>query len=88
MSWSLRSLLEGYREGWRRYTDFTGRSTVGEYVAFLVVNLLVGLLLHLLESITEDGLFGFVGGVYALAALLPGIAVTVRVLRTWLRPRP
>ena len=70
-----------YLEGWRRYADFRGRSTLSDYLGFLAVNLCVGLLLRFLEVLFGSGFFSLMGLFYALAALLPGLAITVRLIR-------
>ena len=76
----MTALLEGYVDGWRRYADFGGRSAPGAYLSFFVINLLIGIGLSLLQGLA-GGFFTLMGVVYGLAALLPGLAVTVRLIR-------
>ncbi|PHK99291.1 DUF805 domain-containing protein [Neolewinella marina] len=79
---ALLRLFNGYWSGWRRYADFGGRSTVREYLSFLIINASVGFLLAVLGERHE--LFAGLKWIYACAALVPGLAVTVRVLRALL----
>ena len=83
----LRWAWRGYREAWRRYADFRGYSSFGDYGAFFLVNLAVGLLLQAGIHVLDAAFFGMLSLAYAFAALLPGLAVTVRFLRGALRPR-
>lgn len=75
----------------RRYADFSGRSRRQEYWAFFFLNMLVMLVFWLLavaggglwtHSDTEWLLIPFFGifGLYWVAALIPGLAVTIRRL--------
>ena len=76
----MTAVLDGYVDGWRRYADFGGQTAPRDYLYFFAVNLLVGLSLSLLQGLA-GGFFTLMGVVYGLAALLPGLAVTVRALR-------
>ena len=76
----MTAVLEGYVNGWRRYADFGGRTAPRDYLYFFVINVLIGLGLSLLQGLA-GGFFTLMGVVYGLAALLPGLAVTVRTLR-------
>ncbi|PPK85500.1 hypothetical protein CLV84_2399 [Neolewinella xylanilytica] len=73
--------VAGYLDAWRRYGDFSGRATFFAYLTFFVPNLAIGILLQFLEGLGGGGFFSFVVVCYALAALLPGVAVTVRLVR-------
>jgi uncharacterized membrane protein YhaH (DUF805 family) len=76
----------------RRYADFTGRSRRKEYWMFVLLNVLVGLAVGLAFLIgyyadmsqTEMDIYlmpiVYLAGLYSLAALVPGVAVTVRRL--------
>lgn len=61
-----------------RYATFSGRARRKEYWMFFLFNLLIAIGLSILEAIV--GLPGILGGLYALAVLIPNIAVTVRRL--------
>jgi uncharacterized membrane protein YhaH (DUF805 family) len=76
--------MNWYREALTKYAVFEGRSRRREYWWFALVNALVALALGMLDVAVgtysvelEIGLFS---GLYLLAVLLPGIAVTVRRL--------
>jgi uncharacterized membrane protein YhaH (DUF805 family) len=61
-----------------KYATFSGRARRKEYWMFFLINILVAIALAIIEAIL--GLPGILGGIYALALLIPGIAVTVRRL--------
>lgn len=79
---------------YRRYFEFTGRSRRREFWMFLLFNLLVFAVLNAMFGTNEvvrgpNGFYygshlvgggGAIGGLFALASLIPGIAVTVRRL--------
>src|SRR5262245_13763172 len=69
--------------GWKNYAVFSGRSRRLEYWTFNLVNIAIYFLLGLSASLTDGAvrnvlLILFV--VFALAMLLPGLAITVRRL--------
>lgn len=76
----MTALLDGYVEGWRRYADFGGRTPPRRYLLFFAVNLAIGIALSLAQGLA-GGFFTLLSVSYGLAALLPGIAITVRTLR-------
>ncbi len=76
--------MNWYLEVWKKYAVFNGRSRRKEYWYFVLFNLMVGLILGLVDSMTglynyEAGL-GLLSGIYSLAVIVPGIAVGVRRL--------
>lgn len=74
--------MEWYLKVLRQYADFNGRARRKEYWMFFLFNFLIFLALGLVEMVLGLG-FGGVGllsGLYALAVLIPGLAVTVRRL--------
>jgi uncharacterized membrane protein YhaH (DUF805 family) len=70
----------------RKYADFTGRAQRAEYWFFTLFYLLFFLALSLVDGAV--GLFnaayglGLLGGLFALAMILPSIAVSVRRLQS------
>jgi uncharacterized membrane protein YhaH (DUF805 family) len=66
----------------RSYAVFSGRARPAEYWMFALGNFLLAIVLFALDvalgTATEDG--GLLGSVYALAILLPSLAVTTRRL--------
>ncbi len=79
MNWYLKVL--------KQYADFNGRARRKEYWMFFLFNILIILVLYLfigiggaMKSTFVIGLFSFLAGIYSLAVLVPGIAVTVRRL--------
>ena len=73
--------LRGYLNGLNRFADFSGTSSWPEYWSFLVVNLAITLLFQLGEYLAENGFFATIGTLYGLIVLIPGLAITVRLLR-------
>lgn len=74
-----------YKKVWSQFADFSGRARRREYWWFSLINmvLLFGMmLLAAYTSPTEEpsAFWLVVFGVYLLAALIPGLAVTVRRL--------
>jgi uncharacterized membrane protein YhaH (DUF805 family) len=61
-----------YIEVLKKYAVFEGRARREEFWMFTLVNFIVSLVLHLIS--------GVLGGIYALAVLLPSIGVGVRRL--------
>jgi uncharacterized membrane protein YhaH (DUF805 family) len=70
MNWYLIAL--------KKYAEFDGRARRKEYWMFALFNLLITLAIAVIEAII--GTSGFLGLIYALAVLLPAIAVSVRRL--------
>jgi uncharacterized membrane protein YhaH (DUF805 family) len=70
MNWYLIAL--------KKYVEFDGRARRKEYWMFALFNLLITLAIAVIEAII--GTPGFLGLIYALAVLLPAIAVSVRRL--------
>lgn len=79
--------MDWYLMAWHKYAQFSGRSRRKEYWMFTLVNMLAGTLTYgvamiaLLDRSTMLGMLAFtVLGIYSLAALVPGLAVSVRRL--------
>ena len=68
----------------RKYTVFGGRAGRREYWIFALINFILIVLLTIVDSSIDtfnaDAGIGLLGGVYTLAVLLPGLAVTARRL--------
>lgn len=76
MSWYLKVLSQ--------YADFAGRARRKEFWMFVLFNTLIGIALSIIDSaIGTPGASsgtGLLGGIYSLALLIPGLAVSVRRL--------
>jgi uncharacterized membrane protein YhaH (DUF805 family) len=76
MSWYLKVL--------RNYAVFHGRARRKEYWYFVLVNIIISVALAIVDGVTgtynSDVGFGLLSGIYTLAVLIPGIAVSVRRL--------
>jgi len=77
MNWYLLAL--------KKYADFATRSRRSEYWFFVLFNIIAAIVLSIIDSVTglasaEYGGLGPFYGLYALAVLIPSIAVGVRRL--------
>ena len=70
--------MNWYLEVLKKYAVFNGRARRKEYWMFFFFNILIGTVLGIIDGVA--GLVGLLGGLYALALLIPGIAVSVRRL--------
>jgi uncharacterized membrane protein YhaH (DUF805 family) len=68
----------------KNYAGFSGRARRMEYWMFALVNLIIAIVLALVDRMTGTANpitgMGVLGGLYALAVLIPSIAVAVRRL--------
>lgn len=75
MNWYLQPL--------KKYAVFSGRSQRTEYWLFALFNWIAGFILGLADGLLglhSDVGLGLLGGLYTLALLIPGLAVSVRRL--------
>ena len=76
MNWYLQVL--------KQYADFSGRARRKEYWMFVLFNMIFAIVAMILDNILGiaiDGVgYGPLYGLYALAVLIPGLAVSVRRL--------
>lgn len=70
--------MQWYLKVLQNYIGFSGRARRKEYWMFTLINFIVIIILSILESLL--GLPGFISGLYSLAVLIPGLAVSVRRL--------
>src|SRR3954462_4757789 len=76
--------MNWYLEALKKYAVFSGRARRTEYWMFILFNIIITVVLALIDILTgtfspQAGV-GLLGGLYALAVLIPSIAVTVRRL--------
>lgn len=70
--------MNWYLEVLKKYAEFNGRARRQEYWMFMLFNILISFAIGFVEGFF--GSAGILSFVYALAVLIPGIAVTVRRL--------
>jgi outer membrane protein assembly factor BamB/uncharacterized membrane protein YhaH (DUF805 family) len=78
----MQNRINWYEEVLNKYAVFDGRARRKEYWFFFLFNAIIGLVLAVIDARTGlnfNGV-GVLGGVYSLAVLIPGLAVTVRRL--------
>ena len=65
----------------KHYADFEGRATRTQYWTFTLVNIVLSIVLGIVDGVLASVVgFGFVGILFSLALLVPGIAVAIRRL--------
>lgn len=89
-------MLEVYKQFWKSYIDFSGRTTRKEWWIVIMIYIFISLIwtiptiLAFVFSSNDGGLFDFpvygiialiLGLLYELASLIPGISMCVRRLR-------
>ena len=70
--------MNGYLATLKKYADFSGRARRTEYWMFFLFNFIIGIVLSVVDYVL--GTAGIVGALFALAILIPSIAVGVRRL--------
>jgi uncharacterized membrane protein YhaH (DUF805 family) len=75
--------MHWYFDVLKKYAVLSGRASRKEYWMFFLFNVIIGFVLGVIDiaAALTDGGFGLLSGLYALAVLLPGLAVTVRRLQ-------
>ena len=76
--------MKWYLEVLKKYATFNGRARRTEYWYFVLFNIIISIVLAIVDGMlgsfsTERGV-GLLEGIYSLAVLIPGIAVSVRRL--------
>ena len=76
--------MNWYMEVLKNYAGFSGRARRKEYWYFVLFNTIISIVLVFADGITgtlsEVTGMGLLGGIYALAVLIPSLAVSVRRL--------
>jgi uncharacterized membrane protein YhaH (DUF805 family) len=76
--------MSWYLEVLKKYAVFSGRARRKEYWMFALINFIITLVLIVIDlligTFSPQAGFGLLEGLYSLAVLIPGIAVTVRRL--------
>lgn len=74
------SMKEAIQSVFRQYATFTGRARRSEYWYFALFSGIVSIVLSVLQQATGSGVFAVLSGLYSLAVLIPGLAVSWRRL--------
>lgn len=67
----MANIINYYVDMWRKFADFSGRTDIPGYWWASLVNFVITTILRNIP---------YVGGLYALAVLIPGLSITVRRL--------
>ena len=70
--------MDAVKSCFTQYVGFKGRARRSEYWYFVLFELLVGVILSVLASVTGATIFTGISGIFSLACLLPGLGVSVR----------
>lgn len=73
MEWYLKVVRDNY-------ANFQGRARRQEYWMYALINLIIVIILSMFDTLLFSSGNNFISGIYSLAVLLPGIAVSVRRL--------
>lgn len=74
--------MNWYLDAWKNYVNFQGRARRKAFWMFVFFNIIVMIVLGIVEGLLGlrgDG-YGVLSGLYSLAVILPGVAVSVRRL--------
>jgi uncharacterized membrane protein YhaH (DUF805 family) len=76
--------MNWYLEVLKKYAVFSGRARRKEYWYFFLFNILISIVLTVIDGMTgtliAEANIGLLSGIYGLAVLIPGLAVSVRRL--------
>lgn len=67
----MANMINGYMDMWKNFANFSGRTSVSGYWWTFLANFIVGFVV---------GFIPFVSFIYGLAAIIPGLALSVRRL--------
>jgi uncharacterized membrane protein YhaH (DUF805 family) len=70
-----------YTDAFKKYAQFSGRSTRTEYWMFVLCNLIVSIVIGILAPlIFSEAIANIIGYVYLLAVIIPSLAILARRL--------
>ena len=73
-----RNAVSWYLTVLKNYAGFSGRARRTEYWMFILFNIIISVVLSVIGSVVDQG--NILGAIYALAVLIPSLAVAVRRL--------
>jgi uncharacterized membrane protein YhaH (DUF805 family) len=76
---TMDNLIAAFTAAWQRSFDYTGRSKRGDYWWYALANLIISVVLLILSAFSD--FFGWIYSIWAVATIVPSLAVTVRRLR-------
>lgn len=70
--------MESYISMWKRYAQFTGRTSRKDYWIAIIINWIIAGILQALTQGTELFIFVLIEFVYSVAIIIPTISIAVR----------
>lgn len=74
------NMMDAVKNVFSNYAKFDGRARRSEYWYFFLFNMLVSVVISALAKVTGVHAISYLGSLYSLAALIPGLAVAFRRL--------
>ncbi|MCR5774687.1 MAG: DUF805 domain-containing protein [Lachnospiraceae bacterium] len=74
------SFIDAVKSCFSQYVGFSGRARRSEYWYFALFQGIIGVVLSILAQTTGSTIFSVLSGIFGLACLLPGLAVSIRRL--------
>ena len=71
-------MIKAYKDFWKRYFDFGGKSSVGDFWWAILCNIIVGFVVGLVAGILKSE---FISYAFSLLIFIPELAILCRRLR-------
>ena len=71
--------MKEYLDMWKNYANFGGKTSIRGYWMAFLFNFIVSTVIGIITGVLP--VLAFLSAIYSLAALIPGLALTVRRLR-------
>ena len=71
--------MKEYLDMWKNYANFSGRTSIRGYWMAFLFNTIIGFVVGVITGLLP--VLAFIGTIYTLAALIPGLALPIRRLR-------
>ena len=71
-------MINAYKDYWKRYFDFSGKTSVGGYWWVVLCNFIISFVIGFIAELLK---FDILSTIWSLATFIPGIAIFIRRLR-------
>ena len=72
-------MIKAYKKFWKRYFDFGGKSSVGDYWWVVLCNLIIVFVIGGLALVVRE--LAYLNYIYSLVTFIPALALLIRRLR-------